>query len=485
MAATGVTRRQAETVLNAAAGFANKGPSAELDDALKIETGGVRKRNTSCMFPSRKQDAALSANMQNAMHTVLGVLPTGATGAFVDLMKAVPVAMSLMPGVDNVITRKLQASAMFRRAALCVAARLRVLSQLQPAQAANNPFSRVDTDKDGHHFVHMRLQGDLCTMLQTATGFTVADWEFRSWSLSIDVLDFASVLANLFGGAPLSLGPGTDNNQLISAQHIQFLFQGYVPHGSDSMLLHQLDRMFAELCELAALPDILWRRLSEDLRADGGTDYMVADPLAQQGLDTIDLRLLSTLRDSTAKELTLPAWPGQFKRAPPQEGPDSQMEGQVQKLADARTLVRGVVLNRLLTCPEDLVLSIMFDGAKMTNGCIRKELVQTVIHVMCPQLQVPLMNYVQTREHLTRRERVDKRARAEAGTPQDPHDAGTAQEPHGAAVGSASGDAPANSRQASSVLGSTQATGHGQQIMVGQAHAYCQRPDGCGCGGGP
>jgi len=141
---------------------------------------------------------------------------------------------------------------------------------------------------------------------------------------------------------------------------------------------------------------------------------MVADPLAQQGLDTIDLRLLSTLRDSTAKELTLPAWPGQFKRAPPQEGPDSQMEGQVQKLADARTLVRGVVLNRLLTCPEDLVISIMYDGAKMANGCIRKELVQTVIHVMCPQLQVPLMNYVQTLEHLTRRERVVKRARAEA-----------------------------------------------------------------------
>jgi hypothetical protein len=69
MAATGVTRRQAEIVLNAAAGFANKGPSAELDDALKIETGGVsppQKRNRSGMFPTRKKDAKLRAYMRRA-----------------------------------------------------------------------------------------------------------------------------------------------------------------------------------------------------------------------------------------------------------------------------------------------------------------------------------------------------------------------------------------------------------------------------------
>lgn len=42
-----------------------------------------------------------------------------------------------MPGADNVMTRKLHASAMFRRAALWVAARLRVLPQLLQAQAAH------------------------------------------------------------------------------------------------------------------------------------------------------------------------------------------------------------------------------------------------------------------------------------------------------------------------------------------------------------
>ena len=47
-------------------------------------------------------------------------------------------------------------------------------------------------------------------------------------------------------------------------------------------------------------------------------------------------------------------------------------------------------------------MSCLFDGAKMSNGCLRHELLQTLYHVMHPPLQVPLMNLAQEAVHKRR-----------------------------------------------------------------------------------
>jgi hypothetical protein len=114
----------------------------------------------------------------------------------------------------------------------------------------------------------------------------------------------------------------------------------------------------------------------------------------------------------TATDLGLPGWPGPLSRAAQQHSGSSITAAFPEtQLIVARRVALHTVMSRLLTCPEEIVLSLLFDGAKMANGCVHQDLLQTIMHVMFP-LQVPLMCQCQEQAGRARQNSVETRSRA-------------------------------------------------------------------------
>ena len=273
-----VTRRQAEALINAIVGPVFGPPRATHRAALldlskeRIEGAffNTKRCGTKRLLPPRREMQKERELGNDALDELCGPQATGTNGAHVDPMRAVPLAVDLMPGSVNVLTRLAQLSAAYRRACLLVASALR---RRFACFQQDSPPVHVDTDLDPDHHVHLRLSSELRDIVVKATGYSTADWTRRSWSLSLPQHAFAAVLAAVGGeAAPLP------------AHLAHALWIGTVPHGSDSLLLHQLDRMLAELCELASLPQHVFQLLSSGVPQDGGVDYLAQDPFAFHGL---------------------------------------------------------------------------------------------------------------------------------------------------------------------------------------------------------
>ncbi len=389
MAFTGITQRQAAAVIKAAVG-PMYGPISANPETLLQDLGiktilaepTKRKRLISGLLPTRRELHKESQVVAEAMTALFRPQATGGNGAHVDPMLTMSTAIDLMPGSVNVLNRCAHSAAEYRRASLIVAKLLKQCFTL--CSDTTPPPVQKDTDNDLDHHVHVRLAGIVRSRVFAATGYTEQDWTCRSWSLSLGRQDFERMLKALFGADKVAAS--------LPAHLQRVLFLGTVPNGSSSMLLHQLDRMMAEMCEIAMLPERTLSTLMSHVPEGGGVCYFSADPMGDLGLQMPDRLLLAALRGLKPDDLCIPEWPGKMPTVRPAEAaPLTDAEG----LERARLRARYSALFRMLQCPEHLIMSIMFDGAKMSNGCVRKENVQTTYHVMFPQLQQALMDRAQ------------------------------------------------------------------------------------------
>ena len=153
--AAGVTRRQMEIIMHAAAGPAYCSPAAlsagAMDDLrpspMESDDTNTRKRKRCCtqLLPSRRLAQSEAQLAQEAVIELFGILSTGSNGAHVDPMRAVPAGVELMPGYVNVLNRLSHSAAMFRRACLCVA---RLLCRRFDLHQPSDVPLEVDTDQD-------------------------------------------------------------------------------------------------------------------------------------------------------------------------------------------------------------------------------------------------------------------------------------------------------------------------------------------------
>lgn len=380
----GVTRRQAEAVIRGAVG-PTYGPTlasleASLQDLSKASVMRLRplKRRIKGLLPTRTELQTENENVAAAMTALFGARPTGTTGAHVTPLLALPTAVDLMPGSVQVQNRLAHSAAQWRRACLIVGELMRKVLNVQHMTP---PPLVADTDTDPDHFVHVRVTSPIRDVVLNTLGYSLSDWTRRSWSLSVSLNEFENVLRKLF----------RDETATLPNHAINTLFIGTLPNGCDSLLLHQLDRLLAELIEVALLPDTAYNALSACIPAGGGCNYATSDPMADCWLDAADEKLLDVLRSLSAKELGVRSWPGVLQRKNVEQ---EEEQNDMEVISRARERARHAALYRMLCGSEQLIFSIMFDGAKMSNGPLRQELLQTVYHVMFPPLQVPLLHLV-------------------------------------------------------------------------------------------
>ena len=403
IACSGISQRQAAAVIKAAVGPMygpiSANPQASLQDLSKETVLLLRKRKrlTSGLLPTRSELYKESQVVSEAMAALFRPQATGGNGAHVDTMLTMSTAIDLMPGSVNVLNRCAHSAAEYRRASLMVAKLLKHHFSL--CCDTTSPPVLKDPDNDLHHHVHVRLAGTVRSKVFAATGYTEQDWTCRSWSLSLGRQDFERMLKALFGAEEVEAS--------LPAHLQRVLFLGTVPNGSSSMLLHQLDRMMAEMCEIAMLPEETLSTLMSHVPEGGGVCYATEDPMGDLGLQTKDRLLLNALRGFEPDELRIPEWPGKMPTLRPA---DAAQLTDAQELERARQRARYSALFHMLQCPEHLIMSIMFDGAKMSNGCLRKENVQTTYHVMFPQLQEALMGRAQESDSALRFTKRQKHA---------------------------------------------------------------------------
>ena len=331
---------------------------------------------------SERKVAAEMKRLKTSVVEKTGIRPTGTDGSAALLFKSISIAFEEMPYRSNVVISALQSSCMFRAGILYVANRFKHLLRTDSVDCCLDDSESSSLSRSSHgQLKHVRLGVHAREILHAQTGFTDVQWTEHGASLFISRSDVIALLQRV-----LKIQDGPEISEFLLKEVVDM----YLPHGTQNMLVKQLDRLLAEALILQRLPIFTTLKAALDDAED--VNYGELDPNAEGSVSERDWKILKILRTATSDEMGLKQWPPASRTTEQNDEYPDWCSPNDLSLSSAELHAANVLCRRMLSAAQGCIVGVGWDGAKMAQASLQLNLLQSAIHVSFPHLQQRLFS---------------------------------------------------------------------------------------------